>query len=497
MFEKLFDAEKKNRAAVMVTITATRGSVPRKCARMAVFADKTTQGTVGGGICERRAVEQALIALKENRNRVFTVTLPKGECDMIADVVIPERKLYVIGYGHVGEAVARLMHSCGYEIYVFDRNDVMCDFASETRHAPTWNEVLRGVTADSHTAIIVTVHDKSEILSSFDYRKAFYVGLLSSRAGATASGDNVYSPMGLDIGAETPEEIAVSVAAEIMKAANGKSGRSISRDIRRCILVRGSGDLATAVMIRLHNAGYNVIGAELECPTQIRRNVSFAEAMYEQEHTVSGVTARRISSPEERFELWKEGIIPIIADEKLSLLNEISPAVVIDAIIAKRNLGTRADMAPLVIALGPGFTAGADCHAVIETMRGHSLGAIIRKGSAEENTGIPGLIMGYGKERVIRSPGEGAFRGTKTFGDIVKKGDIIAYVGEVPVHATIDGMIRGMLRSGLQVTPGFKIADIDPRGEGVKYNEPSDKARAIAGSVLECVDAFFNGVNIV
>ena len=182
----------------------------------------------------------------------------------------------------------------------------------------------------------------------------------------------------------------------------------------------------------------------------------------------------------------------MIADEKLEFLSELSPAVVIDAIIAKRNLGTRIDMAPLVIALGPGFTAGKDCHAVIETMRGHSLGAIIMDGSAQANTGIPGLIMGYGKERVVRSPSSGCFRGVKTFGDIVKKGDVIAFVGDVPVEATIDGMVRGMLRSGLEVTPGFKIADIDPRGEGVKYDEPSDKARSIAGSVLECVDAFFN-----
>ena len=492
MFELLSEAERLNLAAALVTITGTKGSVPRKSGRMAVLGDGRTAGTVGGGICERRAVEEALLSLKENSGRMFTVTLPKGECTMISDVVIPDRKLYVIGFGHVGEAVARLMHSCGYSIHVFDRNEVSCEYAASVIHAPTWSEALSGVAADSHTAVIVTVHDKSEILSSFDHEKAFYVGLLSSRAGSSITGANCYSPMGLDIGAETPEEIAVSIAAEIMKAASGRSGKSISRDIRRCVLVRGSGDLATAVMIRLHNAGYNVIGAELAAPTQIRRNVSFAEAMYEGEHTVSGVTARKITSPGERFELWKNGIIPVIADENLEFISELSPAVVIDAIIAKRNLGTRIDMAPLVIALGPGFTAGKDCHAVIETMRGHSLGAIIRDGSAQANTGIPGLIMGYGKERVVRSPSAGCFRGVKTFGDIVKKGDVIAFVGDVPVEATIDGMVRGMLRSGLEVTPGFKIADIDPRGEGVKYDEPSDKARSIAGSVLECVDAFFN-----
>ncbi|MGN0907545.1 MAG: selenium-dependent molybdenum cofactor biosynthesis protein YqeB [Bullifex sp.] len=497
MFDRLHEAEKVNRAAVLVTITQTKGSVPRKTGRMAVFADGTAEGTVGGGICERRATEEALISLKENRNRAFTVPLPKGECTMITDVVIPERKLFVMGFGHVGEAIARLMHSCGYAVYVFDRSEVKCDYALEVHHAPSWSEVLRGLKADSHTAVIVTVHDKSEILASADFSDAFYVGLLSSRAGSSVTGPNCYSPMGLDIGAETPEEIAVSVAAEIMKAEKGKSGRSISRDIRRCVLVRGSGDLATAVMIRLHNAGYNVIGAELENPTQIRRNVSFAEAMYEGVHSVSGVTAKKIHSPEERFDLWKEGIIPVIADEKLEHLGEMAPQVVVDAIIAKRNLGTRIDMAPLVIALGPGFTAGVDCHRVIETMRGHSLGAIIKEGRAAENTGIPGIIMGYGKERVVRSPADGVFNGVKTFGDIVKKGETIAYVDDVKVEATIDGMVRGMLRSGLKVTPGFKIADIDPRGEGVKYDEPSDKARAIAGSVLECVDAFFSDVNIV
>ena len=163
----------------------------------------------------------------------------------------------------------------------------------------------------------------------------------------------------------------------------------------------------------------------------------------------------------------------------------------IDAVIAKKNLGTRIDMAPLTIALGPGFEAGRDVDVVIETKRGHNLGKIITGGYAEANTGVPGIIGGYGKERVIRSSASGVFKGVKTFGDIVEAGDVIAYVGDAPQHTLISGMVRGMLHDGLEVCEGFKIADVDPRGSGVDYTSVSDKARCIAGSVLEVVDSYF------
>ena len=183
-------------------------------------------------------------------------------------------------------------------------------------------------------------------------------------------------------------------------------------------------------------------------------------------------------------------LVPVMVDPSLSILDILHPRVLVDATIAKRNLGTRMDMAPLVIALGPGFTAGVDCHAVIETKRGHTLGRVIYHGTAIPNSGVPGNIAGYAEERVIHSPSAGIFRGVKAIGDIVRKGDVIAYAGDVPVHATIDGKLRGLLHDGLEVPEGFKIADIDPRGEKADHTTISDKARAIAGGVLEAADRF-------
>ena len=492
MFEVAYEMEKKNLSFAQVTIVKTRGIVPRKSGRMIVLPDGSSYGTVGGGDAERYAIRKALEAFKTKENRYITFILPKGEVEMVVDLIKKPRKLYIIGYGHVGKAIGKLMYDCGYSIYIFDREEKSCDYAADIKAGYSWDIIFKDVSVTSDCAVVITTHEKEDILKNLDVSKAFYVGLLSSKSSAIKYSKSFFAPMGLDIGAEDPNEIAISVAAEILKTEKNKSGQSISRNIRKSILVRGCGDLATAVMIRLHNAGYNVIGVDLEKPTQIRRNVSFAEAIYEGKMSVMGVTAKKIDNIEERFDLWKEGIIPIVVDENLEYLSQINPAVVVDAIIAKKNLGTSIDMAPLVIALGPGFEANVDCDIVIETNRGHSLGQIIKEGKAMENTGIPGLIMGYGKERVLRSPCSGVFKGIKTFGDIVKKGDVIAYVGQTPICATIDGMIRGMLRSGLDVTPGFKVADIDPRGEGIKYNEPSDKARSIAGGVLEVVDSFFN-----
>ena len=276
-----------------------------------------------------------------------------------------------------------------------------------------------------------------------------------------------------------------------MKFYNRAGGLSLYERRRRLVVVRGAGDLATGTIIRLTRAGYDVLCLEIEKPTQVRRNVSFAEAVYEKEWTVDGLTCRLIDSWRECFRAFDEGVVPLLTDESGECIKQLEPSVVIDAVIAKKNLGTRIDMAPLTIALGPGFEAGRDVDVVIETKRGHNLGKIITGGYAEANTGVPGIIGGYGKERVIRSSASGVFKGAKTFGDIVETGDVVAYVGNVPQHTLISGMVRGMLHDGLEVCEGFKIADVDPRGSGVDYTSVSDKARCIAGSVLEVVDSYF------
>ena len=254
----------------------------------------------------------------------------------------------------------------------------------------------------------------------------------------------------------------------------------------KLMIVRGAGDLATATIIRLHNSGFKVICLDIGKPTVIRRTVSFAQAMFDGETTVEGVTARRCNAGD-AMSVIEQGMIPVVADPEGKCIGLYRPEVVVDAIIAKRNLGTSRDMAPFTVALGPGFTAGEDVDCVIETTRGHALGRLIYSGSAAPNTGIPGNIGGFTVERVIHSPCAGEFRACRKIGDLVEKGEVIAYVGETAVRATLDGMIRGLLHDGLSVPEHFKIADIDPRGEKSDYLTCSDKARALSGSVLEAV----------
>jgi xanthine dehydrogenase accessory factor len=174
------------------------------------------------------------------------------------------------------------------------------------------------------------------------------------------------------------------------------------------------------------------------------------------------------------------------------IIHLLKPLAVVDAILAKKNLGTSREMAPITVALGPGFTAQEDVDAVVETKRGHNLGRVLWEGCAAPNTGIPGIIGGYGRERVIHCPAEGILRNVKKITDTVTRGEVIAVVetreGTVPVKATLDGILRGLIRDGYPVTPGFKMADIDPRAEELgNCFTISDKARCIAGGVLEAI----------
>ena len=260
------------------------------------------------------------------------------------------------------------------------------------------------------------------------------------------------------------------------------------------IVVRGGGDLATGTIHRLWSAGFRVLVLEAAHPAAIRRQVSLSEAVYEGEATVEGLTAVRIEDISQMESVWAEGKVPMLVDPEGKCLDAVKPVALVDAIIAKVNLGTHRGMAPRTIALGPGFCAGQDVDVVIETSRGHKLGRVIREGYAKANTGIPGIIGGYGKERVMHSPAKGVLRNVHAIGDIVEAGTEIAYIeteeGKVPVLATISGIIRGLIRDGYPVTVGFKIADIDPRREELENCWLiSDKARCIAGSVLEQVCA--------
>lgn len=311
------------------------------------------------------------------------------------------------------------------------------------------------------------------------------------------------------------------------------------------IICRGAGDLATGIIHRLHRAGHRVIALETDYPAAIRRQVSFCEAVYDGSAAVEGVTARLVPALNDAkndteadaetdtetysgindtpaahiaSEKWdrsaiedvlEAGEVPLLIDPKGESIALLRPDVVVDAIIAKKNLGTTINMAPLVIGVGPGFTAGQDVHLVIESMRGHNLARIITDGMAQPNTGVPGNIAGFTSERVIHAPAAGYIHDVRKIGDIVQKGDEIARIYTdkesydnalseyVPVNATITGIIRGLIREGYYFREGFKIADIDPReSELTNCFTISDKARSIAGSVLEAVSAFEHGVKL-
>ena len=257
------------------------------------------------------------------------------------------------------------------------------------------------------------------------------------------------------------------------------------------IVIRGGGDLATGVALRLYRSGMDVVICETAVPTSIRRTVCFSEAVRLGEMMVEGVTARR-AVPEEIPALLAAGIVPVLVDPEGDCIPGLRPDAVVDAILAKRNLGTSMDIAPIVVAAGPGFTAGVDCHAAVETMRGHYLGRVIFEGSPLPNTNIPGLIGGYAGERVLRAPADGVFAGAKRIGDRVEAGDVAGYVAGKPMVCTIGGTLRGLLADGVPVTKGMKSGDVDPRCEEAHCRCASDKALAVGGGVLEAI-LYFSG----
>jgi xanthine dehydrogenase accessory factor len=258
------------------------------------------------------------------------------------------------------------------------------------------------------------------------------------------------------------------------------------------VLIRGGGELASAVAYRLAQSHFSIIMTETPHPEAVRRNVSFCEAVYDSEKTVESLTARLVHSADEVFTTWQEGKLALIVDPEARIKEAIKPDIVIDAIIAKRNLGTKITDAPLVIGLGIGFTAGEDAHVIIETNRGHDLGRVLRQGIAEADTGNPGVIAGYSTERVMRAPREGVFKTVKDIGDMVQAGDIVAYVESEPMKTIIPGVVRGLLRDGTKVHKGMKSGDVDPRGNKSYCYTISDKGRAIAGGVLEAILAYYN-----
>lgn len=258
------------------------------------------------------------------------------------------------------------------------------------------------------------------------------------------------------------------------------------------VLIRGAGEMATGVACRLARAGFHLLLTEAENPLAVRRAVSFCEAVHDAEKAVEGLTARLIQDTSQADGLWDQGQLPVLVDPEMSCLAQLQPAVIVDALLAKRNTGLRKDMAPLTIGLGPGFSAPDQVDLVIETNRGHNLGRLIYDGQPAANTGIPGDIGGYTHQRVLRSPADGVFETKYKLGDAVKAGDTVALVAGQPVASQLDGVLRGLIRPGSQVHKGLKVGDVDPRGKIEYLDTISEKARAIGGSVLEGILARFN-----
>ena len=252
-------------------------------------------------------------------------------------------------------------------------------------------------------------------------------------------------------------------------------------------LIRGAGDIASGAAMRLWRCGIDVVMTDLARPTAIRRTVAFSNAIVHGETTVEGLRAVRAENAAEAKKLLREGSLPVLADPECACREELAPDALVDAILAKRNLGTKIDDAPIVVGVGPGFTAGEDCHAVVETMRGHTLGRVIYRGSALPNTNIPGLIGGYAGERVLRAPADGIFCQKLEIGAVVRAGDVAGEVAGQPMRCTIDGVLRGILADGTPAFRGMKAGDVDPRCKPEYCTTASDKALAVGGGVLEAV----------
>ncbi|MGD9938181.1 MAG: selenium-dependent molybdenum cofactor biosynthesis protein YqeB [Clostridia bacterium] len=522
LFSKAAELNNGNIPFALATIISSSGSTPRGTAKMIVLADGTTFGTVGGGLVEAKVIEEARKALDFDRPVLLDYSLDHGpgpqsldmECGgamkVLVEVFGAKPRVLVAGGGHVGLAIAKLAHTIGYRVAVVDdRPDFVTaerfPMAAELYVQPDLDAALAVAPVDMNTCVVIATHAGDErALRRFTGSGYRYLGFLGSRRKVRvlvdklrAEGfpkdqlDTIRAPIGLDLGAETPEEIAVSVMAEIMAVVSGRDAAPLSGRDGELVVVRGGGDLGTGVVVRLKAAGFRVAILETANPLAIRRTVSLAEAVYEGQSTVEGVQARLTANLDEARALLADGSVPVLIDPDCKFLPALEPFALVDAVMAKRNTGVRRGMAPAVIALGPGFEAGGDVDAVIETNRGHDLGRVILRGCALADTGVPGNIAGRSAERVIKSPVSGEIEAIAAIGQTMKAGDPVMAIrnaeDRVLVTAAINGVLRGMIRPGLVVAAGEKIADIDPRCEPGHCWTVSDKARAVAGGVLEAL----------
>lgn len=253
------------------------------------------------------------------------------------------------------------------------------------------------------------------------------------------------------------------------------------------VLVRGGGDLATGVAARLHRCGFAVIVLEIAKPLAVRRLVALAQAVFVGEVKVEELVGRRVEDVVAARKAMEKGVIPVMVDPQATLRFEFEPLALVDGRMLKRPPEFGVDAAPMVIGLGPGFEAGVDCHAVVETHRGHHMGRVLWEGAAQADTAIPEPVAGYDADRVLRAPAPGAIRARLELGTVVRRGEVVATFGDVPLRVPFDGVLRGLLHDGVEVEAGVKVGDLDPRGDPSFCHEISDKALAVGGGVLEAL----------
>jgi xanthine dehydrogenase accessory factor len=523
IFEKAAELSARHTPFAMATIVSSRGSTPRSRAKMIILADGSTFGTIGGGMVEGYVIREAVECIRFNRSTMAEYSLDRrgeehsiemdcgGNMKIYIEAVSPGPRLLLIGGGHVSLEIAKTAARVGFRLGVVEERPEFCSkerfpMAGELYLESDLEKAMAAAPLDPETFVVLATSSSDErALRYFITREWAYLGMLGSRRKVRVIMDKlasegvapeklatVHAPTGLDLGAETPEEIAISIVSELLSLRTGRSAEPLSGDRRQLVVVRGAGDIATGTICRLVRSGFELVALESAHPTVIRRSVSFAEAVFEGTAEVEGITARKAETLEEVKAALLDGAVPVVVDPEGSFIPALRPLAVVDAILAKKNLGTRRDMAPAVIGLGPGFDAGGDVDAVIETNRGHYLGRVILEGKAAPNSGVPGAIDGVTEKRVIRAPAEGRTEELCRIGELVKAGDpVLAIIDgdgkRTIIQAPLSGKVRGLIRSGTGVTEGFKVGDIDPRGAEADHTTVSDKARAVAGGVLEAL----------
>lgn len=520
IFEDTSELIESGRRAAMLTVVDTEGSVPREVGTRMVVTPDEEYGTIGGGTVEHLAIESARDVLAgEAAPGVRTYELEPGgntgmvcggEMSVFVDRIGGQPRLYIAGAGHIGAELAPMAQRMGYDVTVVDDRE---EYASPDSFPDTvtvrhgaYEAVLRDVPMTEDTAVAVATRsgtfDQAAIAAALD-GGAGWIGLVASDRKADrvlgSLADEGYewrdlaevrSPVGLSLGGGGPEDVALSILSEIHLDQHEASGdRETSLPLDKLVVVRGGGDLGSGVVYRLHQAGYPVVVTEMAEPMVVRRAVAFGSAIDEEVVEIEGVVGRRASDIDEAVTILREDEVPVLEDPEAEIADVLGAAVVVDAIMAKgkTDTGTTRDDADVVVGLGPGFEAGADVDAVVETDRGHELGRVFYEGTAREYDGEPAQREGYTHDRVFRAPTAGRWDPAVDIGDLVEAGETMGHVDGEPVQTEIDGLVRGLVHDGRTVEADTKLGDVDPRGASVDPKQISDKALSLGGGVLEAV----------